>query len=126
MKHSVRLRKTSRVAATLLALACSTSHAATPVPLGQPDVAVGQPTALNGSHTIMGRVAASEPLHVVVALKLRNAAALDSFIAGQQSLVTTKPQTLSAAQLAAQHLPTPDQAKAVAAFLSSAGFSNIE
>ena len=126
MKHCVRLRKTSLVAATLLALTCSSSYAAVPVSVGLPDVAIGQPTALNSSHTIMGRVAASEPLHIVVALKLRNAAALDSFIAGQQSPVTTKPQAMSAAQLAAQHLPTSDQAKAVAAFLRGAGFSNVE
>jgi xanthomonalisin len=76
-------------------------------------------TSLFNGGAVHGPVSLSKSLHVVVALKLRNDTQLQAFL--QQPH-----QRMSHAQLAAQHLPTPSQAQAVADYLTSAGFRNVQ
>ena len=121
-----RLRRTSLALATMLAIGASTAFAANGLSLGQASVALGAPTSLRPTDTIMGPLASTQPVHIVVALKLRNADALNSFISGAQSSVVTERPTMSAQQLEAQHLPTAVQAQAVANFLNGAGFQNVQ
>ena len=119
--NKTRLRRTSLALATLLAIGGGAAVSATGVSVGQGSIDVASPTAVRGGDTIMGPVAATQPVHVVVALKLRNREALDSYIAS--SVVT---RSMTRHQLETQHLPTAEQAQAVAAFLTGAGFQNVE
>jgi pseudomonalisin len=75
-------------------------------------------TQLLRGDTISGALSLSHPIHVTIALKLRNPDQLQAYNA--------KPhQPMSKAQLAANHLPTQAQAQAVANFLKEAGFKNV-
>ena len=71
-------------------------------------------------------VAFNMPLHVQVALKLQNKAALDDFIAATHnpanSLFRAK---LQPSDVSANFLPSQAQAQSVVAYLSQAGFTNI-
>jgi pseudomonalisin len=111
----------------LVALGGSMGVAAQPAVSG--DVAASASTALVALHPavtlrngdkVVGPLAFSQPLHVVVTLKLRNEQQLDSYIA--------KPgfKPLTSAQFNANYAPTADQAKSVADYLTKAGFSNVK
>ncbi|MEO5812094.1 MAG: S53 family peptidase [Rhodanobacter sp.] len=71
-------------------------------------------------------VAFNMPLHVQVALKIQNKAALDDFITAAHNpadpLFHAK---LQSSDVAANFLPSEAQAQAVVAYLSHAGFTNI-
>ncbi|HZP12406.1 MAG TPA: S53 family peptidase [Nevskiaceae bacterium] len=75
----------------------------------------------------LGPVAAATPMNVVVGLKLRNRAQLDSFIT---HLVTSGDsaygQLMPESVFAANHAPTPAQVKAVTDYLASQGFTSID
>ena len=76
--------------------------------------------ALRTGDQVVGPLAFSHPMHVVVTLKLRNEQQLDSYIA--------KPgfKPLTSEQFNAQYAPTAEQAQAVANYLSKAGFTNVK
>lgn len=82
-------------------------------------VAVKHATALRQGDAVMGPLAVSQPLHIAVSLKLRNQAQLKAYLAkpGRKALTTD--------EFMAQYAPTAAQAKAVADYLSKAGFSNV-
>jgi len=87
---------------------------------------VARPTTLRAGDVMGARLARSRPIEISVALKLRNRAALDDFIAASSTgpgLGASQP--MSSEQLATLHLPTAEQAQAVVTFLRSAGFNNI-
>jgi len=89
-------------------------------------VALGNAPTLHKGETMVGPLSATQPLHVEVALKLRNQAQLHSFIASAHSpsrLIAQR--TMSPAQFRADHAPTQGQAQAVAAYLRQAGFTNV-
>jgi len=65
----------------------------------------------------LGVAPAATPLHVTVALPLRNESALRATIA--------RHQLLTSAQLVSGHAPTAAQARAVASYLTSNGFTNV-
>ena len=90
-------------------------------------ISVGSATVLRQSDLVIGALPAHENLHVVVALKLRNRAALDEFVNTMTATPSalTAHQTMSADQLSSQHLPTADQSRAVADFLTNAGLTNV-
>ncbi|MGH8538939.1 MAG: S53 family peptidase, partial [Stenotrophobium sp.] len=72
-------------------------------------------------------VPADTPLHIIVSLKLQNPAGLQSFLQNQHT--PGNPQygvTLTPAQFAAAYSPSAAQAQAVADYLASQGFSNIQ
>jgi hypothetical protein len=75
---------------------------------------------LRTGDTVLGPLALSQPMHVVVTLKLRNEQQLDDYIAtpGFRPLTSEQFQTLYA--------PTQTQAQAVADYLTKAGFGNVK
>ena len=90
-------------------------------------VKVAEPLALHQGDLVTGAVAASQPMHVEVALKLRNQDALHAFLAAAHSpsLLIAK-RTMTPAEFRTKHSPTDSQAQAVAAYLKSAGFTNVQ
>ena len=80
---------------------------------------VSRGTQLLRGDAVNGALPLSHPIHVTIALKLRNADELRAFNARPH-------QSMSKSQLAANHLPTQAQAQAVADFLKGAGFSNVK
>ncbi len=74
----------------------------------------------------LGAMPATAPLNIVVGLKLRNRAALDSFL----THLTTYGdpafgQLMPDATFSANHLPTTAQARAVMDYLTAQGFTNL-
>ena len=119
------LRPVALATALVVALsgAAAGAVAATSLPMTQ----VARATQLRGGDAISGMLPFTHPIHVEVALKMRNRDQLESFIATApiaQSLTGVRP-LLSSADFMAQHAPTEDQARAVVDFLVSAGFSNV-
>lgn len=120
-----------RVKALVVALslaAGAAAHAAVPAsyatPLGNGTVA--HATLLHQGDVVAGPLALSQPMHIAVALKLRNQSQLQSFIATAHqpgALVASKP--LTSAQFVAQYSPTAAQAQAVADYLTHMGFTNV-
>jgi subtilase family serine protease len=81
---------------------------------------------LRNGDVAIGPLAFSQPMHIVVSLKLRNKAQLDSFVAkAEQPGTPTAQRSMSPAQFAAQYSPTQAQAQAVANYLTKAGYSNV-
>ncbi|HTV84936.1 MAG TPA: PKD domain-containing protein [Dyella sp.] len=83
-------------------------------------VSIHPAVTLRQGDQVVGPLAFSQPMHVVLTLKLRNEQQLDSYIA--------KPgfKPLTSAQFNAQYAPTADQAQQVAAYLTKAGFTNVQ
>jgi pseudomonalisin len=126
MPSNLRL-KTLIVAMGLVALGNSMGVAAQPVASGaiaaatsSALVALHPAVALRNGDKVVGPLAFSQPIHVVVTLKLRNEQQLDQYIA--------KPgfKPLTSAQFNAQYAPTAAQAQQVADFLTKAGFNNVK
>ena len=109
-----------------LLVAAMAAVAATTVCAADAQVAVAHATRLGQGERIIGPLAASQPLHVEVALRLRNPAQLQSFLtaARSPSLLIAR-RTMSPQQFAADHSPTQRQAEAVASYLRAAGFSHV-
>ncbi|GLQ90208.1 S53 family peptidase [Dyella flagellata] len=82
-------------------------------------VSVKQATMLHKGDAVVGPLAFSHPMHVVVSLKLRNKAQLDAYLA--------KPghKPLTPEQFKQRYAPTANQAKAVADYLTRSGFSKV-
>jgi len=89
-------------------------------------VKVSKATELRGGDVINGMLSFTQPIHVEVALKLRNKTELDSFISASARAATPQAQrTMSADQFAARHSPTQKDAQDVADFLTRSGFKNV-
>ena len=84
-------------------------------------------TALRSGENIDGMVPFTQPVHIEVALKMRDRAGLDSYIASAANAerVTGVRPMLSTDEVMQRHAPTDDQVKAVVDFLTSAGFKNV-
>ncbi|MEO7066147.1 MAG: pre-peptidase C-terminal domain-containing protein [Rhodanobacter sp.] len=113
-----------------ISMAAATSLSATPVSQAVTSNAfvalTQQATTLRQGDVISGALAASQPIHIEVALKLRNPAQLHTFLAtAKTSTLSMVQHKMSATQFATQYSPTLDQANKVAAYLKSAGFSNV-
>ena len=84
-------------------------------------------TTLRQGDVISGPLAASQPMHIEVALKLRNPTQLHSFIAtAKTSPLSMIQRTMTTPQFVASYSPTALQANAVAAWLKAAGFTNVQ
>ena len=83
-------------------------------------VSIHPAVSLRQGDQVLGPLVFSQPLHVVLTLKLRNEQQLDQYIA--------KPgfKPLTSAQFNATYAPSADQAQQVAAYLTKAGFSNVQ
>jgi pseudomonalisin len=79
--------------------------------------AVASATALSPGDVFTGVLPHTQPMHIVVALKLRNSDQLNGLIAAHQ--------TLTPAQLSADYEPTLAQAQAVATYLTQLGFTHL-
>jgi subtilase family serine protease len=110
------------VAAVGLAIAGSASAAT-----GQASLAtLSHAPVLHPGESVVGPLSASQPLHIEVALKLRNQAQLHSFLAAARSpSLLIAQRTMSPQQFVANHSPTQAQAQAVADYLKAAGFTNV-
>lgn len=118
------LRTQLLVAAVAGALGCA-GFASAAVPVGGQFAVLTKATQLNRGDTVQGAMPISKSVHVTLALKLRNEAQLQTFIANAKQPGATQ-RVMSRATLAANHLPTAAQAQAVAAYLTKAGFKNVK
>lgn len=83
-------------------------------------------TQLRQGDVVSGQLATSQPMHIEVALKLRNPAQLHTFLATARSSTLSMVQhKMSHQQFVSSYSPTADQANKVAAWLTSAGFTNV-
>ena len=129
---SARLRRSFLATAALVALSGITTVNAAPVNPDQVQtggtsfVTLAPAMTINPQDAIDGALPATQPLHLVISLKLRNQAALDSFIASATRPGTPEAdRTMAEGRFAAQHAPTPAQAQSVAGFLAQAGFNHV-
>jgi PKD repeat protein len=75
----------------------------------------------------LGDVTATQPLNIVVTLKLRDEAGLKQYLADQHHAGhPSYGTTLTPAEFAARYAPTAEQAQTVANYLNGAGFSNVK
>ncbi|WP_158621203.1 protease pro-enzyme activation domain-containing protein [Dyella dinghuensis] len=123
MRNNLRMKK---LAAAMMLAACSISTSAmaqaargTKTAASSPLVTLHPAVSLQTGDTVLGPVAVSQPIHVVVTLKLRNEQQLDDYIA--------KPgfRPLTSGQFQLLYSPTSQQAQTVADYLTKAGFSNV-
>jgi xanthomonalisin len=118
--YRVRLRRTALVLAT--AFAFGAAGLASAAQSGA--VRVGSPANMHPNDVVLGPLAATQLIHVQIALKLRHQADLDAYIAGLGAPGSTQ-VPMSQAQFMAKYAPTHGQAQDVANFLSQSGFTNI-
>ncbi|KAA0069305.1 pre-peptidase C-terminal domain-containing protein [Rhodanobacter sp. T12-5] len=111
------------VAAAATVSAAPASNAVT----GNAFVALAQHAAqLRQGDVVSGALATSQPIHIEVALKLRNPAQLHTFLAtAKTSTLSMVQHKMSTQQFVAAYSPTSDQANKVAAWLKAAGFTNV-
>ncbi len=84
-------------------------------------------TALRQGDVVSGPLSAAQPMHIEVALKLRNPDQLHAFLAAAKSSPLAIAQhQMSGQQFAASYSPTALQAARVAAWLKSAGFTHVQ
>lgn len=89
-------------------------------------IVIANAFSLPDGAVVNGLLPFTTPMHVEVALKLRNRDQLDRFIAGGPSPVSGSAHApLSGADILANYSPTVEQAQAVVDFLTGAGFSNV-
>jgi hypothetical protein len=93
---------------------------ATPTADNTAMVEIHPAVALHDGEKLVGPLSVSQPMHVVVALRLRNEQQLDQYIA--------KPgfRPLTSGQFRMLYAPTKPQAQAVADYLTKAGFTNVK
>ena len=116
-KHCADLR--NRVLAVAVAGALGVSGAALAVaPTAQLGV-LTKATTLKHGDVVKSAVPLTKPVHVTVALKLRDDAGMKAFLSQPSHGVMSHAQLQS-------HLPTQAQAQAVAHYLKSAGFTNVQ
>jgi PKD repeat protein len=112
------------IAATLLGVAASAASAATSAPA---PFVVAHATGLERGDAVIGALPMNHPIHIEVAMKLRNKAVLDAFVANLASNrakgIAVLPMTRD--QVIANHAPTVQQAQAVADFLTRNGFTHV-
>ncbi len=121
------LRRTALSAAAAIALgglalmSIDPTHAA---PAPSMAATATHATQFGNGDMLDGMVPFTQPIHIEVALKLRNTDALNSFIESSARVGATQ-RVMSPGQFEAQHSPTAAQAQAVVDYLNQAGFKNV-
>jgi subtilase family serine protease len=110
--HSLRLKM------LVVALGLATCAAASAATAANP--AIARPTRLGHGDAIAGALSLSQPMHIVIGLKLQNKAELDAYMARPGF------QPLTPKQFAVRYSPSQAQAQAVANFLKQQGFTNVK
>ncbi|MEP6898834.1 MAG: pre-peptidase C-terminal domain-containing protein [Rhodanobacter sp.] len=115
------------VAAMGMAAASSVCAATASTTPGNAFVALAQPAVtLRQGDIASGPLEASQPIHIEVALKLRNPDQLHAFLAtAKTSTLSMVQHKMTGPEFAASYSPTAAQANKVAAYLTSAGFTNV-
>ncbi len=123
LTHPSRMTRASLVLAIMLGLSVSAPRDASAATFAS----VAQPAVLRQGDSLMGALAMTQPIHIEVALKLRDRQGLDAFIASNANaqLQGLAPQLMSDDQFFAAHAPTQAQAQAVANYLTSMGYTNV-
>jgi len=124
-----KLRGTSlalAVSMTLIAMGVTCASAATS-PGTDAIATVAHATVLARGDAVMGALPMSQPIHIEVALKLRDRDGLDAFIANNAKNQASgiAPQLMTSEQFLANHAPTQAQAQAVVNYLAGMGYRNI-
>jgi len=90
-------------------------------------VSVARETRLDSGDAVIGALPMNQPIHIEVALKLRNKEALDAFVANiaKSDAHRQRPQLMTSAQFVANHAPTEAQAQVVADYLTRMGYKHI-
>ncbi len=84
-------------------------------------------TVLRQGDVVNGPLSPAQPIHIEVALKLRNPDQLHSFIASiKASTLSMAQRSMTTPQFVASYAPTTAQADNVAAWLKAVGFSNVQ
>ncbi|HEY2345484.1 MAG TPA: protease pro-enzyme activation domain-containing protein [Xanthomonadaceae bacterium] len=119
--HAPRLHAALAVAITTAL--CAAGAIAAPASLQS----IAQPTRLHPGEAVIGALPMSQPIHVEVALKMRDRAGLDALIAdnARKQAAHAAPHLLSTDDFLARYAPTQAQAKQVADYLAARGFTNI-
>ncbi|MBB6187743.1 protease pro-enzyme activation domain-containing protein [Rhodanobacter sp. MP7CTX1] len=104
------------ISLALAAAAVMSAQASTVLPASA-GVAVASSTTLHPGDAFTGVLAHTQPMHIVVALKVRNSDELDALVVAHQ--------TLTPARFSSEHAPTQAQAQAVATYLTQTGFTNV-
>ncbi|MFT3897757.1 MAG: protease pro-enzyme activation domain-containing protein [Thermomonas sp.] len=111
------MSKNFRLKALVVALTLGAGAAAN---ASAPNVtSMARPTRMAQGDAVVGALAATQPMHIVIGLKLRNKAELDSYISRRGF----KPLTGKA--FVSRYSPSAVQAQAVAHFLEMSGFTNV-
>jgi hypothetical protein len=119
-----------RVLALAIAALCGTLVVDASAATGSGEAAfatLAHPTLLRQGDAVIGALPMATPIHVEVALKLRNKDVLDAFIASNAKNQASgiAPKIMTSEQFLANHAPTQVQAQAVANYLTSRGFKNV-
>ena len=84
-------------------------------------------TALRQGDVVTGPLSPAQPIHIEVALKLRNPGELHNFIAtARNSTLSIVQRAMTPSQFATGYAPTAQQANQVAAWLKAAGFTHVQ
>ncbi|HEY2345487.1 MAG TPA: protease pro-enzyme activation domain-containing protein [Xanthomonadaceae bacterium] len=124
---AVRSARPARIH-SVLALAVAAALCAANA-MAAPDAlpSVAKPTRLQTGDAIVGALPMKQPIHVEVALKLRDRPRLEAFVEqnsrNQARGIFAEPMTTE--QFLARHAPTVEQARAVADYLARTGYTNI-
>ncbi|HEX3896644.1 MAG TPA: PKD domain-containing protein, partial [Rudaea sp.] len=118
-----RIRRTSLVLATLLALGTAGAAAAAGADFAG-HAKIGNPANIHPDDLILGSVSGSQSMHIEVALKMRNPDQLNNFIAAMHAQ-PGKLAPMDESRFLADHAPAMERAQAVANFLNAAGFTNV-
>lgn len=111
----MNVKRLSACSALLAAVGFSTAIAAP----SQGTMVVSPATPLSSGDVTTGPLALTQPLHVVIGLRLRNKSELDAFLANPRHAILTPTQFI------ARYSPASTEAQAVEAFLSRSGFHNV-
>lgn len=127
MKRSKDVNKIHNVLAVAGSVALSMAVLAAPASAAAPwaGTATHQHPALEKA-TALGAPAASQVLHIAVALKLQNKQALDQYVEGQRTPGSPAyRQVLTSEQFVANYAPSAAQAQSVVSYLRGQGFTNV-
>ena len=111
------MRKTSLALAVVTAI-CSIGAISAASAASGSLATVARVTTLRQGDAVIGALPMTHPIHIEVALNVRDRAGLDAFIAKGKS-------TMSPAQFLAKHAPTQVQAETVANYLTTMGYKNV-
>ncbi len=119
----------SLLALALLAALCTTAavDANAAEDAGTFAVTVAHATRIRNGDAVTGALPASQPIHLELALKMRNRQGLEASIekAAKDQQHGVAPQLMAPAQFLANHAPSPQQARAVVDYLTGMGFRNV-